>query len=225
MRSIFEYWRCRAKRATFQCNHVSETNIYLKGYCLRMAKESGLDALKKLPADRRIEELKKLIEKETQELAKAKKVLSASEREIQDSIQQQRSSREEERSISSLVREEAAAPLEETVAQQSISDQAIAEERRLLDKDYVHGMRTERLYAAASHLQEHVSQKGYISEDERREAYTLNKEFEERREAMAQGTYATGENISELLNIGESIAKSLYRSTDRATGTGYTRHG
>jgi len=171
-----------------------------------------------------VEELKKLIEKETQELAKAKKVLSASEREIQDSIQAQRSSSEEEGSLSSLVRPEAH-QLEQVVAEQSIADQTLAEERRLLDKDYVHGMRTEQLYAATSHLQQHVSQKGYISEDERREAYTLNKEFEERREAVAQGTYATGENISELLNIGESIAKSLYRSTDRATGTGYTRHG
>ena len=202
----------------------SETNIYLKYYYPRMAKESGFEALKKLPVDRRISELKKLIEKETKELSKAKKALSASELEIQDSIQAQRSSSEEEGSLSSLVRPEAH-QLEQVVAEQSIADQTLAEERRLLDKDYVHGMRTEQLYAATSHLQQHVSQKGYISEDERREAYTLNKEFEERREAVAQGTYATGENISELLNIGESIAKSLYRSTDRATGTGYTRHG
>jgi hypothetical protein len=184
-----------------------------------------MDGLKKLPPEERIKKLKEIEEKNKKEIDEASKLIKESEVQIEEEkritdqipVPQLKAvdisslfGGEEKQlyAIKHYASDRKQEPLESAIEKEERRlEQMNAEEK----KEFFHELPTQDLYEI---------QKGLYAERERRSLsveqadsmYSIRREFEERREALEEGTYKPASDaVREILGLGESIQKRLYK--------------
>lgn len=187
---------------------------------------SVLEELKKLPPEERIKKLKEIEERDKKEIEEASKLIKDSEGEIEheQKIKEQIPIPQLKAiDISSLFTEDekqmyatkhylnskkSNLELEKTVQDEQKKVEEMNEQER--DK-FFHKLPTENLYAIRKDIYEQAEQDN-LSREQQESIYAIRREFDERREAMEQGTYKpASEAVREILSLSEGVHTRLYR--------------
>jgi hypothetical protein len=181
--------------------------------------------IKKLPPEERIKRLKELEEKNKKEIDEAGRLIKESEGQIAEEkrikeqmpIPQLRAvdisslfGGEEKQLFAAkhFTSEKKDEPLESAIEKEERRlEQMNAEEK----KEFFHELPTQDLYAIRQEIYA-AQETGRINREMETSLYNIRREFDERREAVEEGTYKPASDVvREILGLGDSIQKRLYK--------------
>lgn len=174
-----------------------------------MVKDDKVEDIKNLSPEERIRRLRRIEERNKEEIEQAQKLIKESEEEIkiEERLQQVEIPRNEEVNVAKLFQPEE--NLEQTVEREQPK---VSEEEIKQQQEYLRELPTQQIEQRAEYIQQRVEETGYVSNEQRNEISSMYQEIRQREDGIKQGSYKSStRNIEEQISMTKRILSDIYR--------------